>query len=352
MRALTFEGPGRIDVRDDLPAPRLEAATDAVIAVHASGLCGSDLHPYLGREPARAGVVPGHEAVGEVVEVGTAVRRVRPGDRVLVPFTTSCGNCGPCRRRLSARCAAGQLFGWGDPHDLAAPALHGGQAAALRVPLADTTLVPVPAHLDDTDAVLLTDNLPTAWTAVERAEVPAGAPVVVVGLGAVGLCSVWSARRTGAGPVLAVDPVAARRGRAEQLGATAVTPDDALEAARELTGDGALAAVEAAGSRAAQSLAVELLAPGGTLSIISVQTEDRFGFTPVAAYDRNLTVRAGRASARSVLARLLPRLAAGGWELPTDTVVTHPAMTLEDGPALYRRFADRGEGLVKAVLRP
>jgi alcohol dehydrogenase len=352
VRGLVFGGPGHIEVRDDLPDPQPLAATDAVVAVRASGLCGSDLHPYLGREPARAGVVPGHEAVGEVVAVGDDVGRVRVGERVLVPFTTSCGRCGPCRRGLSARCVEGELFGWGDPVDLAAPALDGSQAERLRVPFADTTLVPVPDHLDDADAVLLTDNLPTGWTAIERAEVGPGAPVLVVGLGSVGLCAVWAARQLGAGPVVAVDPVTARRERAEQLGAVTAGPDEAGQVVHELTDEGVLAAVEAAGSAAAQSLAVGLLAPGGVLSIISVQTEDRFGFRPVDAYDRNLTVRAGRASARSVLDRLLPRVASEGWELPTATIVTHPAVPLDAGPATYRRFAERGAGLVKAVLRP
>jgi alcohol dehydrogenase len=352
VRGLTFEGPGRVTAHDDLPDPHPTAPTDAVIAVRASGLCGSDLHPYEGREPARAGVVPGHEAVGEVVEVGGAVRRVVPGDRVLVPFSTSCGTCPPCRRGLSARCRAGQLFGWGDPADPAAPALHGAQAQLLRVPLADGTLVEVPSGLDDLDAVLLTDNLPTGWTAVERAAVRAGEPVVVIGAGSVGLCAVWAARALGAGAVLAVDPVAGRRGRAVRLGATAVEPEEAVAAAHELEPDGLPAVVEAAGSPSAQRLAASLAAPGGTLSLISVPTDDRFGFSPVDAYDRNLTVRTGRAPARSVLDELLPRLRTGDLELPTTAIVTHPAVPLEDGPSAYRRFAAREDGLVKAVLRP
>jgi alcohol dehydrogenase len=352
VRGLTFDGPGQVTARDDLPDPHPTAPTDAVIAVRASGLCGSDLHPYEGREPARAGVVPGHEAVGEVAEVGAAVRRVVPGDRVLVPFSTSCGTCPPCRRGLTARCRAGQLFGWGDPGDPTAPVLHGAQAELLRVPLADGTLVAVPSGLDDLDAVLLTDNLPTGWTAVERAAVHGGEPVVVIGAGSVGLCAAWAARTLGAGPVVVVDPVPGRRERAVRFGARAVGPGDAVTAVRELAPDGVPAIVEAAGSPAAQRLAASLAAPGGTLSLISVQTGDRFGFSPVDAYDRNLTVRTGRAPARSVLDELIPRLRTGGLELPTAAIVTHPAVPLEDGPTVYRRFAAREDGLVKAVLRP
>jgi alcohol dehydrogenase len=352
VRGLRSAGPGRIEVVDDLPEPRLEAPTDAIVTVRASGLCGSDLHPYLGREPARSGVVPGHEAVGEVALVGDAVTTVQPGDRVLVPFTTSCGTCGPCCRGLTARCEQGQLFGWGDPDDASAPALHGAQAERLRVPLADTTLVRVPTDLDDLDAVLLTDNLPTGWAAVRRAEVAAGSPLAVVGLGSVGLCAVWAAQRVGAGPVIAIDPVATRREHAARTGVTAAHPDEALDVARDLAPGGLLAVVEAAGSASAQTLGADLLAPGGVLSLISVQTADRFGFRPVDAYDRNLTVRAGRASARAVLDELLPRVREGGWPLPTADLVTHPAVALEDGPATYERFAAREEGLLKAVFRP
>jgi alcohol dehydrogenase len=351
VRGLTFEGPGSIVFRDALPEPEIEEPTDAVIAVRASGLCGSDLHPYEGREAARRGVVPGHEAVGEVVAVGDAVDRFRAGDRVLVPFTTSCGACAPCRRGLSARCERGQLFGWGDPDRATAP-LHGAQAERLRVPLADSTLVALPSHLDDVDAVLLTDNLPTGWVAAQRAGIEPGTPVVVVGAGSVGLCAVWAAKELDASPVVAVDPVGARRQRATELGALAVTPADAAAAVEAIDPAGVLSVIEAAGTAPAQQLAAELAAPGACLSLISVQTGDRFGFRPVDAYDRNLTVRAGRAPVRSALDLLLPRLTSGAATLPTATIVTDPAVPLEDGSELYRRFAERDDGLVKAVLRP
>jgi alcohol dehydrogenase len=346
-----FEGPGRIVVRDDLPRPRIESTQDAVVRVLAAGLCGSDLHPYEGREPARPGVVAGHEAAGEVVEVGDDVTGPAVGDRVVVPFTTSCGRCEPCRRGLTARCRDGQLFGWGDPDDLDAPALPGGQAELLRVPLAGSSLVAVPDHLDDVDAVLLADNLPTGWTAVERTGAVAGDALVVVGLGAVGLCAVWTGRRRGLDPIVAVDPVEGRRHRAAVLGATAVDPADAAAAVAALPLP-ARATVEAAGSPSGHRTAVELTAPGGTVSLISVPTGDRFGFAPASLYDRNLTVRAGRAPVRAVLDGLLPHLGADGWRLPTDEVVTHRNAVLDEGPELYRRFAAREDGLVKAAFRP
>jgi alcohol dehydrogenase len=354
VRGLVLEGVGHVTVRDDLPDPTVERSTDAVIAVTRTGLCGSDLHPYEGRETVRFGVIPGHEAVGKVVALGTDVTGFALDQRVLVPFTTSCGTCPPCRGGLSSRCVAGALFGFGDPDDLRTPALHGGQAEYVRVPLAGSTMVAIPDRVDDAAAVLLTDNLPTGWAAATRGEVRPGSRVVVVGLGSVGLCSLHAARALGAASLLAVDPVETRRASALALGADmAVDPDHAEVAAADATaGEGADVAIDASGTTAGQALAAATLRPGGTLSIIAVQTAERFGVGPVQAYDRNLTIRAGRAPVRSLLDELLPRLLTGELTVPTDRLLTHPAESLADGPAWYRRFAAREPGLVKAALVP
>ena len=352
MRGLVLEDVRRVVHRTDLPDPTVTVPTDVVVAVRRAGLCGSDLHPYEGREPVRFGVVCGHEAVGEVVAAGTEVDGFAVGDRVLVPFTTSCGACGPCRRGLTARCVRGELFGFGPADDPTVPALHGCQAQYVRVPLAGSTLVRVPADVDDTAAVLLTDNLPTGWCAVERAGVGAGDALAVVGLGAVGLCAVAVATATGAGPVLAVDPVAERRRAAARLGAEVATPEDAAATMAALApGDGAPAVVEAAGTTAAQRLACALVRPGGTLSVIAVQTGAGFGFTPVAAYDANLTVRFGRASVRAALDRVLPQVDDLVARL-AQVVLTRPALDLADGPDAYARFARRDADTVKVVFAP
>lgn len=352
MRGLVLAGVGEVEYREDLPAPRLEQPSDAVVAVHRAGLCGSDLHPYQGREHVRYGVVPGHEVVGEVTEVGTAVERFRPGDRVVVPFTSSCGRCGPCRRGLSSRCELGALFGYGSPDDLRRPALHGGQAERVRVPLADGTLVGIPDGLDDATAILLADNLPTGWYAAERAEVGAEEVAVVVGLGAVGLCCVLALKALGVATVIAADPVADRRDRAASLGATSVGPEETVAAVAEVAPGGAAAAIDAAGTPGGQELAATLLRPGGTLSVIAVQTADRFAVSPVEAYDRNLTLSLGRAPVRSLLDRLLPQVIDGSLVVPARTIVTHPDVPLQDGPDTYVRFGSREDGLVKALFRP
>lgn len=343
MRGLTFEGPGSIAYHSNLPDPIIEAPTDVIIRVDRTGLCGSDLHPYEGREAARPGVVPGHEAIGTVVELGGSVTGFAVGDRVVVPFTTSCGTCTPCVIGLSARCVNGSLFGWGDPDNLSAPAVNGGQASMLRVPLADGSLVQIPDGVPDIQAVLLTDNLPTGWYAAERSDPVAGEAALVVGLGSVGLSAVAALRALGADPIFAVDPVTDRLVRAEMLGASPLA--QGIGPTKEVA-----SVVEAAGTRAAQEFAFRSVRPGGTLSVIAVQTDAVFPFSPVNAYDANITLRFGRAPVRSVLNRLLPLIDSGGLEIPDDAIVTHPDEALEDGPDLYRAFADRDPGLVKALF--
>lgn len=347
MHGLIFEGAGSISYRTDLPDPRIQDPGDAIVAVSHSGLCGSDLHPYQGREPARPGVIPGHEAVGQVVAVGPRVSTVTVGTRVVVPFTTSCGGCPACHRGLTARCERGRLFGWGDPDDAAATALQGAQAQFVRVPLADGTLVSIPADLDPDVALLLTDNLPTAWEAVQRAGPAPDQPLIVVGLGSVGLCAIVAARSLGASPVIGIDPVAERRALATRLGASAVA--DPVDGARI---DAAPAVVEAAGTAPAQRAAADLVRPGGTLSIISVQTTTSFALTPIEAYDRNLTIRAGRASVRHTLDDLLPRVVHGTVSVPAAQIITHGNVALSDGPDLFELFAARADGLVKASFTP
>ncbi len=351
MRGLVLADVGRIEVRDDLADPAVEAPTDAVVAVHRAGLCGSDLHPWAGREPFLPGVVPGHEAVGEVVAIGAAVRTVAVGDRVVVPFSTSCGDCDPCRRGLSARCTRAQLVGWGSPDGT--QVLHGAQAESVRVPDADGTLVTVDDRTDDATAVLLADNLPTGWYAALRADVRADDPVVVLGCGTVGCCTIVSLHAQGARPVLASDPVAGRRDRAARLGARACAPGDLAEVVAEVTGGtGVAAVVDAAGTAASFATAVDLVRPGGTVQVVAVPTARDLPLSPVVAYDRNLTVRFGRAPVRSLLPSVLDAVADGRLRVPTDHVVSGPALPLSEGPAAYERAATPDDGVGKLTFDP
>lgn len=349
VRGLVLAGVRDVRFVEDLPDPVPTGAGDAVVRVTRAGLCGSDLHPWAGREPFLPGVVPGHEAVGEVVAVGDEVRSVTVGDRVVVPFSTSCGRCPPCRRGLSARCARGRLLGWGAPDG--SVRLDGCQAEAVRVPHADGTLVPVPGSLTDDDAVLLADNLPTGWYAAQRVDVRADEPVVVLGCGAVGLCTVVALQAHGAGPVVASDPIPARRDRAAHLGARACDPAEVAAVVAEASdGDGAAGVVDAAGTDASFAAARALVRPGGTVQVVAVPTRPRLDLSPVAAYDANLTVRFGRAPVRSLLPSVVEAVLDGRLRVPTAQVVASPPLPLSAGPDAYVHAADPAAGAGKQVF--
>jgi threonine dehydrogenase-like Zn-dependent dehydrogenase len=230
MRALTWQGRERLAV-DDVPDPRVERPTDAVIRVTSTAICGSDLHLYsvLGMylDP---GDVLGHEAMGVVEEVGAAAGDLQVGDRVVVPFTIACGRCWMCERGLQSQCETTQvrsqdkgaaLFGYTRLYGQ----VPGGQAQYLRVPHADYGPVRVPDDgAPDERYLYLSDVLPTAWQGVEYADVPEDGSIVVLGLGPVGQMVARIARHRGAGTVVAVDPVPERRAMAERHGVTTLDP--------------------------------------------------------------------------------------------------------------------------------
>jgi threonine dehydrogenase-like Zn-dependent dehydrogenase len=347
MRALTFHGDKTIRL-EQVPDPKILEPGDAIVRVIACSVCGSDLHVYHGRERGLDhGCVMGHEFVGEVLETGSDAAGLSPGDRVLSPFTTSCGECGFCRIGLTSRCTRGQLFGWvAQGHGL-----HGGQAEYVRVPLATSTLVAVPEDVDDDVALLLGDVLGTGFFCAEQAALRADDVCVVVGCGPVGLCAVLGARESGAARVFALDRVPERLALAERFGATALNvDDDALAAVGEATdGRGADAVLEVVGSAAAHRLALDLLRPGGTLSVVGVHNESSFSFSPSEAYDKNLTYRVGRCPAHAMAVRLLPLVRAKDLEL--GSILTH-RFSLDDGVEAYRIFDQKLDGCIKTVLKP
>lgn len=335
MRALIFEGPGDVSYSSDRGDPEIVDDRDAIVTIEGAGLCGSDLHPYLGREPARTGVTPGHEGVGRVAKVGSRVGRISVGDRVVIPFTSSCGSCQRCREGLSSRCLRAALFGWGDPADSSIPALDGMQAEMVRVPMADSTLVPIPDSLPIAAAVLASDNLPTGWYAVRRSDLAAGSTLVVIGAGSVGLCAIAAGHHIGAGEIVSIDPVAERRSTAAAMGARALAPDDPALDGLPPTGS----IVDAAGTGSSQRLAARLACPGATISMIAVQTEPQLAIPPAQIYDSNLTIRSGRAPVRSILDEVLPILDTS--LDPTPLVFDGGSTPLSAGPETYRRFAER-----------
>lgn len=354
MQALTFRGVRTVR-HESVPEPEIEAPGDVIVRVRWAGLCGSDLHVWHGREQGiDPGTVMGHELVGTVVETGSEVTGFDVGDRVVSPFTTSCGSCAPCHENLTARCLRGQLYGWVE----GGAGLEGAQAEFVRVPWADGTLVKIPHGLSPDLALLAADVLPTgafgaALAGLEEVEEEAREPVdfVVLGCGAVGLSAILAARRQErVGRIWALDQVPDRLDLAEHLGATPCLANDRTVTAirRATDGRGAAHVLDAVGRPRAARMAWELLRPGGTLGIVGVHTEPHLPFSPVELYDKNVTLRTGRCSARSRLPETLDLLSRG--ELDATPLLTH-RVPLEDGPAVYEAFAERREGIVKAVFR-
>ncbi len=348
MKALTFEGV-RIVRHTDVPDPRIQDPQDVLVRVELTAICGSDLHVYHGRERGLdPGTVMGHEFVGSVVETGRAVRSLACGNRVLSPFTTSCGRCFFCRDGLTARCVDGQLFGWVENGQ----GLHGGQAECVRVPMAESTLVRVPEGVSLDSALLLGDVLSTGYHCALQAGVGRGGTYAVVGCGPVGLMAVVAALELGAERVFAVDRVAERLSLAERFGAIAIDYEasNAGELVREATdGRGADAALEAVGTAAAHRSALELVRHGGTISVVGVHNEEQFSFSPAELYDRNLTYRVGRCPARHLIPRLIPLVRSTRHDLAA--ILTH-RLPLEQGPAGYGTFDAKHDGCVKIALTP
>jgi 2-desacetyl-2-hydroxyethyl bacteriochlorophyllide A dehydrogenase len=348
MKAITFQEIESLSF-ETVPDPEIRAPDDVILRVRLAAICGSDLHVYHGRETGLdAGTVMGHEMLGEVVETGPDVHRFSSGDTVICPFTTSCGDCFYCREGLTARCSHGQLFGWVEK----GKGLHGGQAEYVRVPLADTTLVPIPDGAPIEEALLAGDVLSTGFFCAERAAVGAGSVVAVVGCGPVGLMAVVAARELGAERIFAFDSLDERLSLAAGFGAEPLDyrQSESLDVVREATaGRGVDAVLEAAGSPEATRLAIDVVRAGGTISAAGVHTEPQHAFSPVEAYDKNLTYRTGRCPARAYIDRVLPLVRARAYDLAA--IISH-RLPLAEGVRGYELFAQRLDGCTKVVLEP
>jgi 2-desacetyl-2-hydroxyethyl bacteriochlorophyllide A dehydrogenase len=345
MRGVCFQGIESVRLQD-LADPRIELPSDAIVRVEMAGLCGSDLHPYFGREPGLdVGTVMGHEFVGNVVEIGTDVTSLQIGQRVFAPFSTSCGDCFYCLQGLTSRCVGNQLFGWRNQ----GRGLHGGQAEFVRVPLAEGTLVAVPPGLSFESALLLGDNFSTGYYCAELAQIQPEGVYCVIGCGTVGLMAILAAGKLGAQTIVAVDPIAARRKQAESMGALVAADENAaIDLVRSRTnGRGADGVMELVGLPAAQRLAYQLIRPGGVMSVIGCHCAEQFAFSPVDAYNKNLVYKTGRCPARYYMGLLAQKVATGWVEL--DSFITH-RFRFDDCTNAYDVFANRKEGCLKAVF--
>jgi len=393
MKALTFHG--RRDVRiENVPDPAIEQPTDAIIKVTSSGLCGSDLHlyevlgPFIG-----AGDVLGHEPMGIVEAVGSAITNLAVGDRVVIPFNISCGHCWMCEHGLQSQCETTQvreegmgaaLFGYTKLYG----EVPGAQAEFLRVPQAQYGPIKVPEGPPDDRFLFLSDVLPTAWQAVKYALIPEGGSLVVIGLGPIGEMSCRVAQHIGAGEVIGLDLVPERLARSQSHGVHTIdvsAVDDVPEAVRELTGgrgpDSVIDAVGmeahgAPGAKLAQTLAglmpdvvarkvmehagidrlsvlnlaVELVRRGGTISLSGVYGGTADPLNMLQIFDKQLTLKMGQANVRRWVDEIMPLLEDGD-PLGVDDFATHH-LPLDEAPAAYEMFQKKQDGAFKVVFRP
>ena len=395
MKALTFHG--RRDVRvDDVPDPAIKYPTDAIVRITSSAICGSDLHLYevLGAfiDP---GDILGHEPMGIVEEVGSEVEHIKPGDRVVIPFNISCGHCWMCEQGLFAQCETTQvrdqdkgaaLIGYTKLYGQ----VPGGQAEYLRVPQAHFGPIKVPENdAPDERFLFLSDVLPTAWQAVEFANVPPGGSLAVYGLGPIGQMATRIARQKGAETVIGVDRVPERLEMARRNGVDVIDSDevgDVPGAIREMTDgrgpDGVIDAVgmEAHGAtigelaqRAAGLLpkpvaakatgrfavdrlevlrsAIDTVRRGGTLSISGVYGGQLDPLPLMQLFDKGVQIRMGQAHVKRWVAEIMPLLTDDSDPLGTEDLATHK-VPLDRAPDAYKMFQRKEDGAIKVVLKP
>jgi alcohol dehydrogenase len=352
VRAVVYHGPGEIRL-EEVPEPVIQDPEDAIVRVTMSSICGSDLHVLHGLMPKmEPGSVIGHEFTGVIDKVGSAVTRVKPGDRVVGPAAVWCGRCRACRRGLLSACEQGAIFGngplFGD--------LQGAQADYVRVPFANSTLEPIPAGLSDERVIFAGDILPTAYSAVVGLApggrgVRPGDTVVVFGAGPVGLCAVACARLFDPARVVAVDMEPYRLSMASRLGADVVidaSEEDVRPAMKELTdGWGAEYVIEAVGRQESLNNAVAVASPGGAVSVVGVfQQPVSINAPRMLAKNVNLTIGMGDLGH---IAELVSLIETGRLDL--TPLVTH-RMKLDEVLRAYEIFEKRIDGAIKILLTP
>jgi len=357
---------GKHDVRvREVPEPQLLNPRDAVVRVSSTAICGSDLHLFDGHVPSmKEGDILGHEFMGEVLAVGSAVESLQPGDRVVVPFAISCGRCFYCQRGLWSLCdnsnpnarvaaerygfACAGLFGYS--HMMGGYA--GGQAERVRVPFADVGPLKVPAGLSDEQALFLSDIFPTGYMAAENCQIQKGDVIAVWGCGPVGQFALRSALLLGAERVIAIDREPARLSMASAGGADTIdfSVEDVTECLREMTGGrGPDACIDCVGLEAALGQAVRACRKGGVVSIPGVYGGFVDRLPLGSAFNKGLTFKMGQTHVRRYMERLLQLVLQG--RIDPSFVVTH-RLPLEFAPEAYDLFKHKRDGCVKVVLTP
>jgi alcohol dehydrogenase len=344
MRAVVYHGPGQKSW-EEVPDPAVRDDTDAVVQVDAVTICGTDLHILKGDVPAVTdGRILGHEAVGTVTEVGSGVKNVRPGDRVLVSCISACGRCRFCRDGMYGQCTGGG--GWILGHRI-----DGTQAEYVRVPFADNSTYPVPSGVTDEEVLMLADILPTGYeVGVLNGRVQPADTVAVVGAGPIGLAAILGAKLHSPSHIIAIDVAAGRLEAAKQFGADLVInnrEEDAIARVRELTGGlGADVAIEAVGVPETFELCAALVRPGGHVANVGVHGKPATLHLE-ELWIRNVTITTGLVDTRST-PTLLGLVAAR--QVEPSRFVTH-RFTLDQFPEAYDVFGRAAEtGALKVVL--
>ena len=345
MKGLYYHGTH--DIRcDTLPDPAPKDRGDVLVKMTACSICGSDLHIFEGHMH-NCGFSVGHEAIGEVVEVGSAVTTLKPGDEVIVSAAIGCGRCRPCLARNVMQCETfshlqSYGIGWG---------YEGIQSEAFVVPNGDTNTIRLPDGISHDQALMLTDMVPTAWLGVANADVHPGQTVVVVGLGPIGLTAVEIALNFGAAKVIAIGGRREERmAIAHDMGAIVLPSEGALEQIMDITrGIGADSVIEAAGAHEALYLSLKAVRRGGIVSMIGSNFTQEFAFPMMDALLRNIVFKPALCSSMQYWHQAIPLIRDG--KLRPERMITHRT-TLAEAPEAYRLSAAGEPGILKTVIRP
>lgn len=385
MKALVFHKPKDVRV-DTVEDPIIEDARDVILKVTSTAICGSDLHIYNGYIPQAKNMILGHEFMGIVEEVGSSVRNLKKGDRVVVPFPISCGTCHFCNISLPTHCEnsnpekygpegglldgkGGALFGYTDLYG----GYSGGQAEYVRVPYADYGPRVISNQLSDEQALFLTDIFPTGWSAIDWAELKGGETVVVFGCGPVGIMAMKAAWLRGAGRVIGVDIKQYRLEMAKKAANVEIINSkdvDAVEAIRDMTGGyGADVCVDAVGMEADHGLwtkaknvvqgeagtmkvlerCFDAVRRGGTVTVVGVYGTPFNDFPLHQWFDKGLKLRGGQAPVHTYIDHLIDLVQTG--KVTLNDIITH-SVPLKDASKMYDIFNNKEDNCVKVVLKP
>lgn len=385
MKAAVFHKPG--DIRyDTMPDPQLELATDVILKVTSTAICGSDLHILSGAVPQTEPMIMGHEFMGIVEEVGSEVKNLKKGDRVVVPFPIACGHCFFCQHGASPACEHSNYKHYGPDGDLMdskGAALFGytdlyggysgGQAEYVRVPYADISPRVVPDNMIDEQVLFLTDIFPTGWSAIDWAQLKGGEVVAIFGSGPVGLMAQKAAWLNGAGRVIAIDPLNYRLEKAKAVNKVdTLNPHevDVVEAIRAMTGGrGADVCVDAVGFEPERNfldkvkatinfekgsikvleMAFKAVRRNGTVSVMGVYGSPYDNFPLHRIFDKGITLKMGQAPVLNYIDHLIDLVKTE--KVVLDDIISH-TMPLSEVSQAYKIFDEKEDDCVKVVLKP